>query len=328
MANAANLRDRIHTEANRLGFQKVGIIPAPTLRQELAQLQSWLDRGFQANMQWMEQYLDKRLNPAGLMEETQTVVCVAMNYFSPLPENPQPDAVKIARYALGRDYHKVLKKRLKKLLKTLQAEFPGLQGRALTDSAPIMEKALAIRAGLGWMGKNGNLLTKDYGSWLFLGELLLNVPVEAEPVRPSPDYCGTCNRCIVACPTQAIVSPTVVDANRCIAYWTIEHKGPDIPTEIASQMAGWVFGCDICQEVCPWNERFAQPTQEADFLPRAWNQTPTASELMALDEEAFHQRYVGSSLQRARRSGLQRNVAAWLRHSSQPPTTTPPKLMS
>jgi epoxyqueuosine reductase len=307
--DTATLTHHIQEEALALGFSKVGFIPAAPLQPESQHLSSWLAQGYHADMAWMVNHLDKRQNPATLMEGARSIVCVAMNYYSPLEENPAPDAVKIARYALGTDYHTVLKDRLKVLLARIQSWDPGIQGRAFTDSAPLMEKAMAIRAGLGWQGKNGNLITRDQGSWLFLGELLLNVALAYTETHVT-DACGSCTRCISACPTDAIPQPGVVDATKCISYWTIEHKGDVIPDEIAQQMEGWVFGCDICQEVCPWNLKFARPTQEEAFLPRPWNRQPTATDLLALDEETFGERYRKSPVKRTKLKGLQRNVQA------------------
>ncbi|MBY0404621.1 MAG: tRNA epoxyqueuosine(34) reductase QueG [Cyanobacteria bacterium] len=300
-----------------LGFSHVGIIPAGPLHPEGDYLDQWLFQGFQADMKWMEDHRDKRKNPQQLVENAQSIICVTLNYYpGPPPQSVGPDDLKIAKYAQGTDYHYVLKDKLKALLAEIQTWEPSAQGRAFTDSAPLMEKAMAQRAGLGWMGKNGNLITRDYGSWVFLGELVTNLvldfDVEATPPLPSftPNYCGTCTRCIDVCPTQAIVSPGVVDANRCLAYWTIESKADTFPQAITENLQGWVFGCDICQDVCPWNVKFAQPTQEPEFYPRPWNLSPTVSQLLALDEEQFREAYRKSPIKRTKLKGLQRNAKA------------------
>lgn len=318
MPTTTELTQTIKALAQELGFQKVGIIPSTPLQPEAQRLSEWLQQGYNADMAWMETYFDIREKPASLMEGSQSLVCVAMNYFpgdfpdaENISENELP--VKIGRYAQGTDYHYVLKYHLKTILKALQKIDPTIRGRAFTDSAPLMEKALATRAGLGWMGKNGNLLTQDYGSWLFLGELLLNVQLDYDTPY-TENLCGTCTRCITACPTEAITQPGVVDANKCLSYWTIEYKGEAIPQRIAEKMDGWVFGCDICQEVCPWNIRFQKPTTEPEFQPRPWNQQPTAQSLLSLDEETFKVHYHRSSLKRAKLSGLQRNVENYIQH--------------
>jgi epoxyqueuosine reductase len=301
-------REWIKAEAEALGFQKVGIISAQPLHTPGTHLNAWLEQGYQADMNWMKTHSDKRQDPTQLVENTQSIVCVAINYF---PGNPVPSSsetpVKIARYAQGTDYHEVVKDKLNSLLKKLQAHWPHIQGRAFTDSAPVMEKPMAELAGLGWMGKNGNLLTQDHGSWLFLGELFLNIPLAYD--TPTLDsHCGTCTRCIEACPTDAIVKDGVIDANRCIAYWTIEYKGDTFPQAIAENLSGWVFGCDICQEVCPWNIRFEQPTEEEAFRARPWNTNPTAEGILQLDPETFQQEFRKSPVKRTKLAGLQRNA--------------------
>lgn len=307
----------IRQKALELGFQKVCIIPAePFQQQESEHLQNWLAWGYQAEMEWMVTHLEKRLNPASLMEGTRSVVCVAMNYYTPdaydEPENAHAmfdsSVLKIAKYARGKDYHYVLKDRLKLLLAYIQELATGVQGRALTDSAPIMEKPLAVKAGIGWMGKNGNVIIPGLGSWFFLGELLLDIELAYDLAPMVPNHCGTCRRCIDACPTDAIVQNGVVDANRCISYWTIEYKGNSFPQAITEKLSGWIFGCDICQAVCPWNVKFAQPTAEPEFQPRPLVQHLNAETLMALDEDAFKAHFRKSPVKRAKLKGFKRNV--------------------
>lgn len=300
------LTDWIKQKALELGFAKVGIIPAAAFQNgEDQHLQQWLALGYQAEMQWMVTHLEKRLNPASLMEGTRSIVCVAMNYYTPQTE--PTSGYKIARYAQGTDYHDVLKQRLKTLLAEIQTVAPQAQGRALTDSAPIMEKPLAVKAGLGWMGKNGNVIIPGLGSWVFLGELLLDIELDYD-LETEPNHCGCCRRCIDACPTDAIVQDSVVDANKCISYWTIESKQEAFPTNITDNLNGWIFGCDICQEVCPWNIKFARPTSEAEFQPRPLNQDPNPKVLMALTEEEFKIHYRKSPVKRTKLAGLHRNI--------------------
>jgi epoxyqueuosine reductase len=299
----------VEAKARELGFEKVSALVLPNLVSEGENLKTWLARSFHGEMQWMVNHLEKRLSPISLMPGTQTILCVAMNYYpGDLPDGAE---AKVARYAQGDDYHDVLKQRLKALLAWLQAYDAGIEGRPLTDSAPIMEKALAVQAGLGWQGKHSNLITRDLGSWVFLGELLLNVTfpdvLTPEPVR---DLCGSCRRCIDACPTEAIVEPYIIDSNRCISYWTIEYKGEEIPGPISENLEGWLFGCDICQEVCPWNIKFAQLTTEHAFTPRPWNLQPRLTEIETMTPSQFKVRYRKSPVKRAKLAGLQRNARA------------------
>ncbi|MBK8191205.1 MAG: tRNA epoxyqueuosine(34) reductase QueG [Vampirovibrionales bacterium] len=315
----SDLLDKIKRKALELGFQAVGVVSPQALTAEGALLRQWLDRGYHADMAWMARYLDKRMDPRALMPQAQSIIVALMSY-APRPDDaPGPGALKIARYARGDDYHRVIKRRLKELLKAIQQWEPKAEGRAFTDSAPVLEKALAVRAGLGWLGKNGLVIHPDLGSYCFIGELFLNLDLSGDEAAPTPNHCGRCTRCLDACPTQAIVAPEVVDANRCIAYWTIEHQGEVIAPGIAARLEGWAFGCDICQEVCPWNARAEKiaasgsacaPDIEPAFLPRPWNVAPQADELLALTPEVFAERYRHSPIKRTGLAALQRNVRA------------------
>ncbi|MEB3287110.1 MAG: tRNA epoxyqueuosine(34) reductase QueG [Vampirovibrionales bacterium] len=321
----ARLKTRIQQEALRLGFDKVGMISLEAFskndffKKRAENLSKWLASGYQADMQWMVTHYEKRSDPASLMEGTKSIVCVAMNYYTPDAYDPHdPSRLKIAKYARGTDYHDALKKRLKELLAFIQQLDPEIRGRALTDSAPILEKPLAEMAGIGWLGKNGNVITPELGSFVFLGELLLSVDLAQDAVAVETSIempgCGSCTRCIDACPTEAILFDEnhygVVDASKCISYWTIEHKGDEIPADIKANMQGWIFGCDICQDVCPWNIKFAVPTTEPQFQPRPWNSLPRAEEIVTMDDETFRERYRKSPIKRAKRAGLKRNVLA------------------
>lgn len=302
----------IKKEAETLGLHSVGVLNLePGFQLEGEGLQRWLSRGFHGEMHWMAGNLEKRLSPGSLMPGTQSVILAGMNYY-PGETAPLRNAkARIARYAQGDDYHEVLKNRLKMLLSRLRSFYPALQGRALVDSAPVLEKALAVSAGLGWQGKNSLLITPTQGSWVFLGELLLSLPVPDPPLpQPVPNRCGSCRRCIEACPTQAIVEPSVVDATRCISYWTIEYKGEEIPHPIRKHLDGWLFGCDICQEVCPWNRKLQQETSEPAFMPRPWNHYPRLSEIETISEAQFRVRYRKSPIKRAKICGLKRNAQA------------------
>lgn len=297
-----------------LGFHQVAglSLPLDDFTREGENLKNWLEAGYQADMQWMVTHLEKRESPESLMPEAKMVLCFTLNY-NPGPVNSvnKSRPVKIARYAQGDDYHKVIKKKLKQLLKWLQEFDPNLEGRAVTDSAPVLEKALAVKAGLGWQGKHSCLITKDIGSWVFIGELFLSeiIPDTPQP-EVLPDYCGRCRRCMDACPTDAIPEAGIVDANKCISYWTIESKAEQFPKEIVQNLNSWLFGCDICQDVCPWNLKFEKVTTESAFQPRVWNQNVTTAEILSLDEETFKERYQGSPIKRSKLSGLQRNAKA------------------
>jgi epoxyqueuosine reductase len=303
-----SLSDRIKQKALDLGFHKVGIvtIDESSIPPTDAALQSWLAQGFQADMAWMEN--PKRQDIRQVMPDVRSLVCVAMNYYTPPQRQAEAGIAKISRYGWGRDYHRILHKRLKALATWLETQADSIQTRYYADTGPLQDKFWAEQAGIGWNAKNGNLITRDYGSWVFLGEVLTNLRLTAD--RPHTAHCGTCTRCIDACPTQAIPAPGVVDSNRCIAYHTIENRAATLPAAIAANMQGWVAGCDICQDVCPWNQRFAQPTDVADFEPYPWNINPTLTELTTLSDEEHAQRFTGSALKRIKPWMLRRNAHA------------------
>jgi epoxyqueuosine reductase len=266
-------------------------------------------------MDWMTN--PKRQDIKTLWPEVRSLICLALNYYTPQQHSQEQNHGKISRYAWGRDYHKVLSKKLKALSQWLESQGEQIQTRYYVDTGPVQDKVWAQRAGIGWIAKNGNLITRNYGSWVFLGEILTNLPLE--PDRPHSAHCGTCSRCLSACPTQAIVSPYVVDANRCIAYHTIENRAVTLPTEIAKNLQGWVAGCDICQDVCPWNQRFAQVTDVADFQPRPENLSPKLGELANLTIEEWDRRFISSALRRIKPQQWRRNAQANLAHSPHPP---------
>jgi epoxyqueuosine reductase len=293
----------IQEKAIALGFTKVGIAKAES-GIESERLQEWLALGYQADMAWMTN--PKRQDITEVMAGVKSVICVALNYYTPHQHLGDRDVGKISRYGWGRDYHKILTKKLKALASWLTAQGDGIQARYYVDTGPIAEKAFAQRAGIGWIGKHSNVITRDYGSWLFLGEVLTNL--ELEPDHPHTDHCGTCKRCIDACPTGAIAQPFVVDANRCIAFHTIENKAEQIPDAIAANFQNWVAGCDICQDVCPWNQRFAQETLESDFQPFPHNVDPKLEDLANMTDQEWDQHFTGSALRRIKRDRWQRNA--------------------
>lgn len=273
-------------------------------------LQNWLAQGFEADMAWMAN--PKRQNIRDVMPDVKSVICVALNYYAPVARSAGEQYAKISRYGWGRDYHKVLHKRLKAFATWLQAQGDGIQARYYADTGPVQDKVWAQQAGIGWIAKNGNVITREYGSWVFLGEVLTNLDLPGD--RPHTAHCGTCTRCLDACPTGAIPQPQVVDANRCIAYHTIENRAEQLPAAIAPHLQGWVAGCDICQDVCPWNQRFAQATDVAEFYPQEWNVAPTLIELAELSEEECDHRFTGSALRRIKPWMLRRNAQANLQH--------------
>jgi epoxyqueuosine reductase len=272
MNPAADIAIKIKQWAEELGFLACGITSArPISPEDKEKLNQWLDAGYHGEMHYMENHREKRIHPAELVEGAQSVICLAYNYFPNSPNQTVENSPKIAKYAWGEDYHRVVKDKVFHLMQKIADEIPNFQGRGFTDSAPIMERQLAARAGLGWIGKNSLLLRKGVGSFFFLAEIICNLTLpEDNPIIT--DHCGTCTACIDACPTQAIVQPQVINSNLCISYQTIEKKGlSDLPIE---QQQGWIYGCDICQDVCPWN-RFSEPTVEKRFESRPYAHADT-----------------------------------------------------
>jgi epoxyqueuosine reductase len=306
------LSERIRTRARAEGFDYVGIVPAVALDSERERLEEWLSRGFQGEMRWMERDPNKRTDPRLLLPSARSVVVVALNYYTPHRHTDEPLTGKISRYSWGDDYHDVVGGKLKSLLAWIKEQWPEAEGKPCVDIQPMMDKAWAVRAGLGWIGKHSNLITRERGSWVFLGELLLNLELDYDTERME-DHCGSCTLCIEACPTNAIAEPYVVDSNKCISYATIELRAPEIPDTVAANLEGWLYGCDICQDVCPWN-RFEQPTTEERFEPRAGNVNASLSEILELTPDAYSERFRRSAMKRAKLTGLQRNANALVKH--------------
>lgn len=293
---------RIKELAREAGFFSCGISKAGFLEEEATGLENWLKNGYHGDMRWMEDHFDARLDPRKLVPGAKSVVSVLLNYY---PEELQAEGLpKISKYAYGRDYHKVIKGKFKKMFAQIREEFGDVQGRAFVDSAPVMDRAWARRSGLGWIGKHSLLLTKKEGSFFFIGELILDL--ELVPDGPTTDHCGTCTACIDACPTQAIVAPTVIDSNKCISYLTIEYK-KELPQEFQDKMDQWVYGCDTCQDVCPWN-RFSTPHQERDFDLRAELATNTWEEWEEVTAELWDEIMKGSAIRRTGYEGFKRNL--------------------
>jgi epoxyqueuosine reductase len=305
-----DLTQKIKEKARAIGFHKVGIARAEELSRESERLAEWLANGFHADMLWMEREPEKRTNPQLLFGGAKSVIVVALNYFTPHEHSDSSDKGKISRYAWGDDYHDVVKEKLRELLAWIKAEMPEADGKVCVDTAPIMDKAWAQRAGLGWIGKHSNLITREYGSWVFLGEILLNVELDYDEPE-TMDFCGTCTVCLDACPTKAIIAPRTVDSRACLSYATIESRVEEIPANISENLNGWLYGCDICQDVCPWN-RFEKPTEEARFEPRPDNVSPDLTEILELTPEEYAARFRRSAIKRAKLSGLRRNARALL----------------
>jgi epoxyqueuosine reductase len=269
-------------------------------------------------MRWMERDPRQRTDPRLVLPTARSVVVVALNYYTPHQHTEETATGKISRYAWGDDYHEVVGGKLKSLLAWIKEQWPEAEGKPCVDIQPMMDKAWAVRAGLGWIGKHSNLITREYGSWVFLGELLLNLELEYDAVQME-DHCGSCTLCLEACPTDAIREPYVVDSNRCISYATIELRAPSIPDSVAANLEGWLYGCDICQDVCPWN-RFEQPTTEARFEPRLGNVNASLSDILELSPETYNERFRLSAIKRAKLSGLQRNARSLIDRSCEEAT--------
>lgn len=299
----------IKATANKLGFSFCGIAKADFLEEEAPRLEEWLHRGYQGKMNYLENYFDKRLDPRLLVEGAKSVISLGYNYF-PQQDLAQDDSFKIAKYAYGEDYHHVVKDKLKELLQTIQTEVGEVSGRAFVDSAPVLERPWAQRAGNGWIGKNSLLLNKQMGSFFFLAELIVDLQLEYD--SPVKDYCGTCTACMDACPTEAIPEPYVVDGSKCISYFTIELKEA-IPAEVEGKFENWIFGCDICQDVCPWN-RFSAPNVEKKFQPNDELKTFTKKEWREITEEVFQMVFSKSAVKRTKLPGLKRNIEFVLTH--------------
>jgi epoxyqueuosine reductase len=304
MINKSQYSQFIKAEAKKLGFMFCGISKAGFLEEEAPRLESWLKNGFHGEMSYMENHFDKRLDPRKLVDGARSVISLSLNYFT---DQHQEDssAPKISKYAYGMDYHYVIKDKLKLLLEAIKAEIGEVNGRAFVDSAPVLDKVWAKKAGIGWVGKHTNLINKDTGSFFFLAELITDLDLEYD-VIPTKDHCGTCTRCIDACPTDAIIAPYVVDGSRCISYLTIELKN-ELPNEFRGKMENWMFGCDICQDVCPWN-KFSVLNNELDFSPHKNLLGLNHAEWHELTEETFRKVFKNSAVKRTKFSGLKRNI--------------------
>ncbi|HXG12598.1 MAG TPA: tRNA epoxyqueuosine(34) reductase QueG [Gemmataceae bacterium] len=315
MTLEAGLKQRAH----ELGFELVGIAAA-TPADSFDRLRDWLDQGYAGEMSYLHRHAEARRHPSAVLPEVRSVVMVGMNYHDGpadrLVSRHLPSTIgKVARYARGLDYHDVLRQRLNRLLEWVRERAPGCRGRGVVDTAPLLERDFARRAGLGWFGKNTMLLNRRLGSFFFLGALLLDLELQPDPPHET-SHCGSCTACLDACPTGAFVGPGVLDSRRCISYLTIELRGP-VPADLREKLGDWVFGCDVCQEVCPWNRK-APPAREPALRPRPDLEAIDLVELMGLSEEEFRRRFRGTALMRAKRRGLLRNAALVLGNRGDP----------
>ncbi|MBB3124188.1 MULTISPECIES: tRNA epoxyqueuosine(34) reductase QueG [Mesoflavibacter] len=292
----------IKTEAKRLGFLSCGISKAQFLEEEAPRLEKWLNKNMHGQMSYMQNHFDKRLDPTKLVEDSKSVISLLLNYY---PEQTQiEDSYKLSKYAYGTDYHFVIKDKLKQLLAFINEEIGEVYGRAFVDSAPVLDKAWAAKSGLGWIGKHSNLLSQKTGSFYFIAELIIDLELDYD--NPTTDHCGTCTACIDACPTQAIVEPYVVDGSKCISYFTIELKD-ELPSNMKDKFDDWMFGCDVCQDVCPWN-RFSKPHNEPLFNPHPELLSMTKNDWQDITKDVFNKLFKKSAVKRTKFSGLQRNI--------------------
>lgn len=301
------LADRIKERARALGFARVGVAGVEPFDREAERLAAWLRAGRHGTMRYMEEGGEARRDPRALLPGARSILSLAAGYWSArrAPGDAGPEHGKVSRYAWGRNYHDVLRERMDVLLEEIREMAPGCDGLVMTDAAPLFEKAIAERAGLGWIGKHTNLITRTHGSWVFLGEILLTIALPADDPFPA-DLCGSCARCIEACPTGALAAPRELDASRCISYATVEHRGP-ISERFRGRMDRWVFGCDVCQEVCPWN-RFAREAEIEDLLPRDEALDIPLDRLAHITATEYRARLGESAMRRVRRDGLRRNA--------------------
>ncbi len=306
--NNSSLKSVVTGLAGKLGFIKTGFALAESLKTEFDNFAWWLGAGFNAGMAWLEINTEKRQDPSLVLEGAKTIIVTAYNYNTPFKHDDSPGSAKgkISRYAWGSDYHDIILPKLKSIAQEIESARPGTVSKCYVDTGPVLERQWAVRAGIGWQGKNGNILTKDFGSWFFLGTIITTA--EFEPDKPMENFCGKCTKCIDACPTGAILQPKVVDARKCLSYWTIEAKSDrEIPAEIAKNAKGWLYGCDICQDVCPWNRKPVYSAEPA-FTPRNEETSLDLQQIMNFTKEEYNERFRRSPVKRAKLEGLKRNI--------------------
>jgi epoxyqueuosine reductase len=298
--------DTVIKTAKEQGFDLIGFAPADELTKEIKNLEKWLNENYQAGMQYMERNIEKRKNVKNLLPAAKSVISLGLNYLTPDKYSNDKNKGKISRYAWGKDYHLIIWKKLDNLVDEIKKIDNSFEAKAYVDTGPVMDKAWAVKSGIGWLGKHTNVINKEYGSWFFIANLVTNF--EFEYSLPIEDFCGSCRACIDACPTNAIIDEYVINANKCISYLTIENKS-EIPEQFKGKFDNWIFGCDICQEVCPWNNKFSKVTDKVEFFPVYNNKEISLDEVVALSKEEFNKRFKESPVKRAKLSGLKRNAA-------------------
>ncbi len=296
--------EKIETLAKNLGFNLVGFAKADILEEEIKHLEDWLNHNYHAGMNYMSKNLEKRKNLKSILKNAKSVISLGMNYYTDYHYSNDDKFGKVSRYAFGKDYHLIIWEKLEQLIQQIKNIAPSFEGISYVDTGPVMDKVWAIRAGLGWLGKHTNVINRDFGSWFFIANIITNY--EFNYSQQIEDFCGSCTACIDACPTNAIVSEYVIDANKCISYLTIENKEEEIPDEFKNKFENWIFGCDICQDVCPWNNKFSQITSIKEFIPR--NAELNINEILNMNEEEFKIRFSDSPIKRAKLKGLKRNA--------------------
>jgi len=305
MISSFILTKRLKEYAKNIGFQDIGVSKAISLEKEALRLEKWLKSGFQGEMDYMHRNFDLRIHPQKLHENTKSIISLSYNYFKEESQEDDPENIKVSKYARGRDYHKVLKRKLKLIIEWLKSEVGEISARGFVDSAPVMERVWAEKSGVGWVGKNSLLLTKGKGSFFFLAEIFVDIELDYD--YPVKNYCGTCTKCIDACPTQAIVAPYVVDSQKCISYMTIEYKGAHLPSNYSENSQNWIYGCDICQDVCPINAR-ARQHAEPEFNDKEIFSSMARNIWEDMTEEKFNEVFHDSPIKRAGYKGLMRNL--------------------
>lgn len=301
----SNLKELIKTKAFELGISKIGFVEPRLLKEDKKNLEVWLSKNFHGNMEWMQKSFEKRVNPVKILEDAKTVIMCALNYYTPYKHLTNEYVGKISRYAWGDDYHTVLERLLKEVFNFLKSIKSDAKGKIYVDTGPVMEKVWAQRSGIGWIGKHTNLITREYGSWIFLGVIITNIEFESD--IPSIDMCGNCTKCLEACPTNALIAPYQIDSNKCISYLTIEYK-EKVDESLINKFDNWIYGCDICQDVCPWNKKFAQVTKFSEFYPRSFNLNPNLFTLRSIKLEEFNKMYKNSTIKRIKYRKFQENV--------------------
>ena len=301
-----NIKNKIIDKATQIGFQKIGFAESKFYKDDQEKLDSWLDNNYHATMEWINKRKEERSNILKYFPEVKTVMSFGFNYFSGRGSDALSDEFKFSNYAWGEDYHLVIKKYLFEIVEFMKTILDEFNYRVCVDTSPLMEKQWAMKSGIGWIGKHTNLITRDYGSWLFLGEILIDQKIEPDSIY-SDDLCGTCTECIDQCPTDAIVEPYVLDSNKCISYLTIEHRG-DIPDDKKDSLDNWLYGCDICQEVCPWNIKFESKTKNLNFYPRDEIKKRKSIKDWKITKDDFSQIFKKSAVKRTKYEGLKRNI--------------------